>query len=69
MLLKSSSESVPKDNYFFLGDNRNNSQDSRHYGFMNKDSILGKALVIYSSTPEKDSLKGARPERMGRIIE
>ncbi len=60
---------VPKDNYFVLGDNRNNSQDSRHYGFINKDLILGKALVIYGSTPEKDSLKGARPERMGKIVE
>ncbi len=60
---------IPKDSYFVLGDNRNNSQDSRHYGLVPKEAILGKALVIYGSVPEKDSLENMRPERMGRTIE
>lgn len=60
---------VPRDSYFVLGDNRNKSVDSRHYGFIHKDLILGKALVIYGSTPEADSLNIARPERTGKIIE
>ncbi|MEY8662736.1 signal peptidase I [Ligilactobacillus faecis] len=32
---------VPKDSYFVLGDNRENSNDSRYYGFVPKDKILG----------------------------
>lgn len=38
---------VPKDNYFVLGDNSASSKDSRYWGFVPKDNILGKALIIY----------------------
>lgn len=38
---------VPKDSYFVLGDNSASSQDSRYWGFVPKENILGKALVIY----------------------
>jgi len=38
---------VPKDNYFMLGDNSASSKDSRYWGFVPKENILGKALVIY----------------------
>lgn len=38
---------VPKDSYFVLGDNSASSQDSRYWGFVPKDNILGKAIVIY----------------------
>lgn len=38
---------VPKDSYFMLGDNSQSSQDSRYWGFVPKDNIIGKALVIY----------------------
>lgn len=38
---------VPKDSYFVLGDNSQSSQDSRYWGFVPKNNILGKALVIY----------------------
>jgi signal peptidase I len=40
---------VPADQYFMMGDNRDNSQDSRYWGFLPRDLVKGKALVIYWS--------------------
>ena len=42
-------EVVPKDSLFVLGDNRDNSQDSRFWGFVNIKKVKGKALYIYWS--------------------
>ncbi|MGB4595672.1 MAG: signal peptidase I [Anaerolineaceae bacterium] len=38
---------VPEDQYFVLGDNRNHSSDSRDWGFVNKEWMVGKALLVY----------------------
>lgn len=38
---------VPEGSYFMLGDNRMNSEDSRVWGFLDKQLIIGKAMVLY----------------------
>jgi signal peptidase I len=40
---------VPADQYFMMGDNRDNSQDSRYWGYLPRDYVKGKALMIYWS--------------------
>ncbi|HEY6375808.1 MAG TPA: signal peptidase I [Edaphobacter sp.] len=40
---------IPADNYFVLGDNRNNSEDSRYWGFVPREAIVGQPLLIYFS--------------------
>ena len=40
---------VPEGQYFMMGDNRDNSEDSRYWGFMPREYVKGKALFIYFS--------------------
>jgi signal peptidase I len=40
---------IPPDHYFAMGDNRDLSADSRYWGFVDRDSIMGKPMVIYWS--------------------
>ena len=45
---------VPERQYFMMGDNRDNSEDSRYWGFMPADYIKGKALFVYFSFADPD---------------
>jgi len=47
---------IPEGNYFVMGDNRDDSQDSRYWGFVPRQNIIGRPLVIYWSvkTAEAD---------------
>jgi signal peptidase I len=58
------SYTVAEDQYFMLGDNRENSLDSRVNGFVPASGFVGKAMIVYwSVTPA-----GVRWERLGRVV-
>lgn len=60
-----------QDYYFMMGDNRHNSADSRYWGFVPKDHIVGKAVFVWMSI-DPDPLSFAnkiRWNRLFRIIE
>ena len=42
-------EKVPQDEYYVLGDNRENSRDSRYWGTVPRSSVKGKAMLVYWS--------------------
>jgi signal peptidase I len=49
---------VPEDNYFVMGDNRDDSLDSRYWGFVPRENIVGRPLLIYWSVRNPDPPDG-----------
>ncbi|SRR5579864_429548 len=45
---------IPEGNYFVMGDNRDDSQDSRYWGFVPRENIIGRPLLIYWSVKTLD---------------
>ncbi len=58
---------VPPDNYFAMGDNRDVSYDSRYWGFIPRENIIGRPMFIYWSfkTPAGQYLKTSIGDRLG----
>jgi signal peptidase I len=60
-------QTVPEGHYFMMGDNRDNSADSRFWGFVPRENIRGKALFVWFSYDQCASETGDSSIRLGRI--
>ena len=64
---------VPEGRYFVLGDNRDNSEDSRYWGFVTRDQIRGQPWLVYysyipSAVRDAAALPQVRWSRLGTVI-
>jgi len=61
---------VPADKYFAMGDNRDVSYDSRYWGFIPKENVIGRPMFIYWSfdTPENQYQQKEFTQRIGNLL-
>jgi len=61
---------VPADSYFAMGDNRDVSYDSRFWGFIPRENVIGRPLFIYWSfeTPAGQYLETGMAQRLGILV-
>ena len=61
---------IPPDHYFAMGDNRDNSADSRYWGFVPRENIIGRPLVVFWSfdVPEENGEPKPIGERISSFL-
>ena len=62
---------IPRDKYFAMGDNRDRSSDSRYWGFVDRDAIMGRPFLIYWSVEatSDDYAQATFLQRLGSVLD